>query len=85
GKQLVAYVVPATVQLDHTAFRDSLRRALKTRLPDYMVPAHFMFLDQMPLTPNGKLDRKGLPQPEAAQSQGVWVEPVTPLQQQVAA
>ncbi|WP_419789495.1 amino acid adenylation domain-containing protein [Pseudomonas edaphica] len=85
GKQLVAYVVPAEPVADPVAFREALRRALKTRLPDYMVPAHFMFLDQMPLTPNGKLDRKGLPQPDAAQSQGVWVEPVTPLQQQVAA
>ena len=86
GKQLVAYVVPADAPLaNETEFRETLRRALKTHLPDYMVPAHFMFLAKMPLTPNGKLDRKGLPQPDAAQSQGVWVEPVTPLQQQVAA
>ncbi len=86
GKQLVAYVVPADGPLaNETEFRETLRRALKINLPDYMVPAHFMFLAQMPLTPNGKLDRKGLPQPDTAQSQGVWVEPVTPLQQQVAA
>uniref|UniRef100_UPI001CFB382B condensation domain-containing protein n=1 Tax=Pseudomonas sp. AF03-9 TaxID=2849867 RepID=UPI001CFB382B len=83
---LVAYVVPADAALaSETEFRETLRRALKTHLPDYMVPAHFMFLAKMPLTPNGKLDRKGLPQPEAAQSQGIWVEPVTALQQQVAA
>ncbi|MFL1391735.1 hypothetical protein ACI77F_29290, partial [Pseudomonas tritici] len=51
GKQLVAYVVPADANLaDQAEFRDSLRRALKTRLPDYMVPTHFMFLAQMPLT-----------------------------------
>ncbi|NWA41244.1 amino acid adenylation domain-containing protein [Pseudomonas reactans] len=86
GKQLVAYVVPAEGPLaNETELRETLRCALKTHLPDYMVPAHFMFLAQMPLTPNGKLDRKGLPQPDTAQSQGVWVEPVTPLQQQVAA
>nr|WP_043274198.1 non-ribosomal peptide synthetase [Pseudomonas sp. CHM02] len=86
GKQLVAYVVPADGPLaNETGFRETLRRALKINLPDYMVPAHFMFLAQMPLTPNGKLDRKGLPQPDTAQSQGVWVEPVTPLQRQVAA
>ena len=86
GKQLVAYVVPADAALaSETEFRETLRRALKTHLPDYMVPAHFMFLAKMPLTPNGKLDRKGLPQPDAAQSQGIWVEPVTALQQQVAA
>ena len=86
GKQLVAYVVPADGPLaNETEFRETLRRALKINLPDYMVPAHFMFLAQMPLTPNGKLDRKGLPQPDVTQSQGVFVEPVTPLQQQVAA
>ncbi|KAB0511220.1 non-ribosomal peptide synthase/polyketide synthase [Pseudomonas extremorientalis] len=86
GKQLVAYVVPADPALiDQVEFRETLRRALKTRLPDYMVPAHFMLLAQMPLTPNGKLDRKGLPQPDINQSQGVFVEPITPLQQQVAA
>ncbi|WP_426177985.1 amino acid adenylation domain-containing protein [Pseudomonas sp. TWRC1-2] len=86
GKQLVAYVVPADPALINAVeFREALRRALKACLPDYMVPAHFVFLTQMPLTPNGKLDRKGLPQPDTAQSQGVWIEPVTPLQQQVAA
>ncbi|WP_256578790.1 amino acid adenylation domain-containing protein, partial [Pseudomonas sp. NS1(2017)] len=54
GKQLVAYVVPAEGPLaNETQLRETLRRALKTHLPDYMVPAHFMFLAQMPLTPNG--------------------------------
>ena len=86
GKQLVAYVVPADASLaNETEFRDTLRRALKTRLPDYMVPAHFMFLAQMPLTPNGKLDRKGLPEPDASQLQQHYVAPETELEQQVAA
>ncbi len=86
GKQLVAYVVPADASLaDQAEFRDSLRRALKTRLPDYMVPAHFMFLAQMPLTPNGKLDRKGLPEPDASLLQQAYVAPETELEQQVAA
>ncbi|MGK9418713.1 non-ribosomal peptide synthase/polyketide synthase [Pseudomonas cedrina] len=86
GKQLVAYVVPADANLaDQAEFRDSLRRALKTRLPDYMVPAHFMFLAQMPLTPNGKLDRKGLPEPDASLLQQAYVAPETELEQQIAA
>ncbi|WAT31391.1 non-ribosomal peptide synthetase [Pseudomonas sp. GXZC] len=86
GKQLVAYVVPADANLDgQTEFRDSLRRALKARLPDYMVPAHFMFLAQMPLTPNGKLDRKGLPEPDASLLQQAYVAPETELEQQIAA
>ncbi|ELQ06745.1 peptide synthase, partial [Pseudomonas fluorescens BRIP34879] len=85
GKQLVAYVVAAEAVADEAAWRDTLRRALKVRLPDYMVPAHFVFLAQMPLTPNGKLDRKGLPVPDASQMQQRYVAPVSELEQQIAA
>jgi len=86
GKQLVAYVVPADASLaDPAEFRDALRRALKADLPDYMVPSHFVFLAQMPLTPNGKLDRKGLPLPDASQMQQQYVAPQTELEQQIAA
>ena len=58
-KQLVAYVVPVDCNLDTS----ELRRQLINVLPDYMVPSHFMLLNEMPLTPNGKVDRKALPQP----------------------
>ena len=54
GDQLVAYVVAATDN------RDSWQQALSSVLPDYMVPALIMVLEQMPLSPNGKLDRKAL-------------------------
>jgi acyl carrier protein len=59
----VAYVVtdhhprPAT---------DDLRTYLRQQLPDYMLPASFVFMDTMPLTPNGKLDRKALPKPDTS-------------------
>ncbi|MEQ3725036.1 amino acid adenylation domain-containing protein [Alcanivorax sp.] len=58
GDQLVAYVVAATDN------RDSWQQALSSALPDYMVPALIMVLEQMPLSPNGKLDRKALPAPQ---------------------
>jgi len=90
GKQLVGYLVmfdPALVDDANAqaSARDTVRRALKARMPDYMVPTHLMFLAQMPLTPNGKLDRKGLPQPDASQMQQAYVAPQSELEQQIAA
>ncbi|WP_447739002.1 non-ribosomal peptide synthase/polyketide synthase [Pseudomonas laurentiana] len=85
GKQLVGYVVPADSTQDHGALRDNLREALKAGLPDYMVPAHLLLLDKLPVTPNGKLDRKALPQPDASQLQGEYIAPQSALEQQIAA
>ncbi len=65
-KRLVAYVVPASGEAPTSA---TLRSYLKTRLPDYMIPASFVFLKAMPLNPNGKLDRKALPAPVASSAQ----------------
>ncbi|MDH0605981.1 thioesterase domain-containing protein, partial [Pseudomonas sp. GD03869] len=65
--------------------RGELRERLKAVLPDYMVPAHLLFLEHLPLTGNGKLDRKALPQPDASQSQQAYVAPRTVLEQSIAA
>lgn len=43
---------------------DDIRGFLKKKLPDYMIPSHFMLLEQLPVTPNGKVDRKALPELE---------------------
>ncbi|WP_445179056.1 non-ribosomal peptide synthetase [Pseudomonas sp. McL0111] len=86
GVQLVAYLVAdQSVELDQQGqWREHLRQALKHNLPDYMVPAHLLLLDSLPLTANGKLDRKALPQPDASLLQNVYVAPQSELQQQIA-
>src|SRR5207244_2101848 len=56
-QRLVAYVVG-------TAEADELRRQAAERLPEYMVPTAYVRLEARPLTPNGKLDRKALPEPD---------------------
>ncbi|NWE18993.1 non-ribosomal peptide synthetase, partial [Pseudomonas sp. P7548] len=77
---LIAYLVTATPEEPH-----AYKAALRERLPDYMVPAHWVFLDSLPLTPNGKLDRKALPKADATVLLKGYVAPVTLREQQVAA
>ena len=61
--RLIAYYTAA----DGSALPlEALRAALRTRLPEYMLPQHFEWLAQMPQTPNGKIDRKALPAPSGA-------------------
>ncbi|MCF4994541.1 amino acid adenylation domain-containing protein [Pseudomonas syringae] len=82
GKQLIGYVL-ANADAAQEGLCERLRAQLKASLPDYMVPAHLMLLERMPLTPNGKLDRKALPDPEA-QPREVYAAPVTELEQALA-
>jgi len=65
GLALAGYVVPRSGSLS----TDDLRRGLKSRIPDYMVPAHLVSLAALPLTPNGKVDRKALPVPWAGRTE----------------
>jgi len=82
GKQLVAYLVS---DAEHGALRDVLKAHLKAQLPDYMVPAHLIVLDSMPLTANGKLDRRALPQPDPEANRQQYVAPRNELESTLAA
>ncbi len=66
---------------------DMLRNFLKEKLPQYMVPSTIMVLDALPLTANGKVDRKHLPVPEAVSPQvsNRYIAPETQLEQAIAA
>ncbi|WP_448110476.1 non-ribosomal peptide synthase/polyketide synthase [Pseudomonas lini] len=89
SQQLVAYVVAPQLNLDaaddQLRLRDELKARLKECLPEFMVPAHVLFLASLPLTPNGKLDRKALPTAETSQLQVRYLAPQSEREQQVAA
>ena len=79
--RLAAYVVPANPRVTPS----EIRARLTERLPDYMIPSHFIALDALPLTPNGKVDRSALPaaarrRPASAQT---VIEPRTPMETSV--
>ncbi len=80
--RLVAYVVPQTGRaVDEGALQAHLRKTL----PDYMIPAHVVALASVPLLPNGKIDRKGLPAPNQIVKAGrERVAPRNALEQQIA-
>jgi acyl carrier protein len=77
-RRLVAYVAGQ-------ARPDELRAHLRRTLPEHMVPGAFVFLDRLPLTPSGKLDRGALPVPELAPAEDQYVAPLTPLEAEMAA
>lgn len=81
--RLVAYVVPATGQTVDAAV---LTAHLREHLPPYMIPQHVVALETMPLTPNGKVNRKALPSTELGNlSVDDYVAPVTDIQVKLAA
>ncbi|HLP61798.1 MAG TPA: condensation domain-containing protein, partial [Candidatus Deferrimicrobium sp.] len=71
---LCAYIVPA-----RELGVPELREYLSGALPTYMIPAYFMFLEKIPLTLHGKIDRKALPQP-GRESAGFYVAPVNEIE-----
>ncbi|WP_409520693.1 amino acid adenylation domain-containing protein, partial [Pseudomonas sp.] len=79
GKHLVAYLVA-----EQGETLEAVKAHLAAVLPDYMVPSQWVLLERMPLSPNGKLDRKALPKPELGQSRREFVAPQSELEQRLA-
>ncbi len=76
-RRLVAYIV----MRDGTSAPADLRDQLARKLPDYMVPAAFVYLGELPLTTSGKVDRKALPAPELSAHSGGWIAPRNPVEE----
>ncbi|QDL09667.1 non-ribosomal peptide synthetase [Brasilonema octagenarum UFV-E1] len=83
NKRLVAYMVGNQGQVQI----DEIRQFLKQKLPPYMVPSAFVPLDQLPMTPNGKVDYRALPAPDTADRnvEVGFVAPRTPTEEKLAA
>jgi acyl carrier protein len=77
-KELIAYTTGE-------ATAEELKAYLKEKLPSYMVPSYYVKLESIPLTSNGKVDRKSLPDPEGTGlKQGEYVAPSTATEKQLA-
>ncbi|WIV98617.1 non-ribosomal peptide synthetase [Kinneretia aquatilis] len=69
--QLIAYLGADGTESEHPPVSQTLRDALLARLPSYMVPAHWVWIERWPLTPNGKIDRAALPDPQRQRLTGL--------------
>jgi amino acid adenylation domain-containing protein len=81
NRRLVAYIVSNGQASDIT---ETVRTGLTRELPEYMVPSHFVMLDELPLSVNGKLDRNALPKLDIDSLARTYVAPRTPCEEIVA-
>ncbi|HEX2078108.1 MAG TPA: phosphopantetheine-binding protein [Longimicrobium sp.] len=82
ARRLVAWIVPAEGAAPAS---DDLAAFLRQHLPEYMVPAAFVVIDQFPLTTSGKIDRNALPDPQWTEAAEAYVAPRTPAEEGLAA
>ncbi len=84
NKRLVAYLVATTANAQPAL--EELRAFLKEKLPEYMIPAVFLFLEALPLSPNGKVNRTVLPAPDTERPdlQITYVAPRTDTEKRLA-
>ncbi|MCV0025607.1 surfactin non-ribosomal peptide synthetase SrfAB [Bacillus sp. XT-2] len=75
---IAAYVTPETADIE------ALKSALKETLPDYMIPAFWVTLNELPVTANGKVDRKALPEPDIEAGSGEYKAPSTDMEELLA-
>lgn len=81
GNRLVAYIITAG---NHKLSNDDLLKFMKGKLPDYMVPAEYVFLQTLPLTSNGKTDRKNLPLPKGNRNLNrAYIPPENDIQKKI--
>jgi acyl carrier protein len=80
-KRLVGYVV---VEGEKEEEIKGLRKRLKEKLPDYMAPSAIVVVEKMPLTANGKLDRKALPRPKREDGEAGYAAPRTAVEEMLA-
>jgi amino acid adenylation domain-containing protein len=85
-KYLCAYIVPTDeTTIEKKPNITGLRESISQTLPDYMIPAYFIYLDNIPLTSNGKLNRRALPEPEAPGTGENYVAQRNELEEKLAA
>jgi len=82
-KRLIAYLV---VEHDKKITAAELRKLLAGKLPEYMMPSAFVFLNKLPKTPSGKIDRRALPKPDQSRPDigTLYMEPKTPTEKIIA-
>ncbi|MET0704077.1 MAG: condensation domain-containing protein, partial [Mycobacterium sp.] len=83
GRSLVGYLTPVAGESQESIDVDRIRARVAAALPEYMVPAGYVVLGEIPITTHGKIDRSALPEPQI-DSAAAYREPVTPTERRVA-